>query len=127
MRMDDDTSAGAVVFPAWRVMPAWAGRGMVALVALLGVHEGRFAWGLLGLVALALVLVVVALVVGTRALRRSRRVLEQLSALVAGGFQAAARPEPEPQEAETEAPPAPTPAEPVAAAEAEPEPPPIPE
>jgi hypothetical protein len=69
---------------------------MVALVALLGVHEGRFAWGLLGLVAFALFLVGVALVVGTLALRRSRRALAQVAALAWGQ----ARPEPEPREPE---------------------------
>jgi len=107
------------------VTPAWAERGIVALITLLGVQEGRFAWGLLGLVVLALVLVVVALVMGTRALRRSRRALEQLSALVVGGLQAA---EPEPEEPQAEpSPPEPGTAEPVAAAEAEPELRPIPE
>ena len=48
MRMGDDMSPGGVVFPAGRVTHACADRGMVALVALLGVHEGRFAWALLG-------------------------------------------------------------------------------
>jgi hypothetical protein len=97
--MDDDTLPGGVVFPAWRVTPAWAERGMVALIALLGVHEGRFAWGLLGLVLFALLLVAVALVIGFVALRRSRRALAEVSAVVAGGLEpeaeaVAGRPEP---------------------------------
>ncbi|MDP9342804.1 MAG: hypothetical protein M3Q23_12085, partial [Actinomycetota bacterium] len=59
----------------------------MAPIALLGVQEGRFAWGLLGLVLFALVLVAVAVILAVVALRRSRRALSAVSAIVSGGFQ----------------------------------------
>ena len=90
--MDEDILPRVVIFPPRRLTAVWAGRGCGDVLRVVAVHEGGFAWTLLGLVILALVLVLVALVMANAALRKARRVDRAVRSLPPVGFPAEAQP-----------------------------------